>query len=169
MTIAYLSLGSNKGDRIGYVQQAASLIGGLDNVSIIRTSAFYESEPWGMTSETWFVDAVVEVKTSLTPQELLDACLRIESQLGRERDESKEGYTDRTIDIDILFYGKEIINEANLVVPHKYLHLRAFTLVPLLELIPDFEHPVLHKSIADLHSDLENPEMVFLYGTRVEM
>ncbi len=169
MTIAYLSLGSNKGDRIGYVQQAASLIGGLDNVSIIRTSAFYESEPWGMTSETWFVDAVVEVKTSLTPQELLDACLRIESQLGRERDEAKEGYTDRTIDIDILFYGKEIINEANLVVPHKYLHLRAFTLVPLLELIPDFEHPVLHKSIADLHSDLENPEMVFLYGTRVEM
>ena len=169
MTIAYLSLGSNKGDRIGYVQQAASLIGGLDNVSIIRTSAFYESEPWGMTSETWFVDAVVEVKTSLTPQELLDACLRIESQLGRERDEAKEGYTDRTIDIDILFYGKEIINEANLVVPHKYLHLRAFTLVSLLELIPDFEHPVLHKSIADLHSDLENPEMVFLYGTRVEM
>ena len=151
------------------MQQAASLIGGLDNVSIIRTSAFYESEPWGMTSETWFVDAVVEVKTSLTPQELLDACLRIESQLGRERDEAKEGYTDRTIDIDILFYGKEIINEANLVVPHKYLHLRAFTLVPLLELIPDFEHPVLHKSIADLHSDLENPEMVFLYGTRVEM
>ncbi len=169
MTIAYLSLGSNKGDRIGYVQQAAALIGGLDNVNIIRTSAFYESEPWGMTSETWFVDAVAEIKTSLTPGELLEACQRIEKQLGRDRNEAKDGYTDRTIDIDILFYGKEIIKEPDLVIPHKYLHLRAFTLVPLLELIPDFEHPVLHKSIADLHNDLENPEMVFLYGTRVEI
>ena len=169
MAIVYLSLGSNKGDRIGYVQQATSLIGALDNVNIIRTSAFYESEPWGMASETWFVDAVVEIKTSLSPRELLEACRRIETQLGRERDESKEGYLDRTIDIDILFYGKEIINEPDLVIPQKYLHLRAFTLVPLLELIPDFEHPVLHKSIMDLHSDLENPEMVFLYGTRVEM
>ena len=169
MAIVYLSLGSNKGDRIGYVQQATSLIGGLDNVNIIRTSAFYESEPWGMSSDTWFVDAVVEIKTSLSTRELLEACQRIETQLGRERDDSKNGYLDRTIDIDILFYGKEIVNEPDLIIPHKYLHLRAFTLVPLLELIPDFEHPVLHKSIIDLHSDLENPEMVFLYGTRVEI
>lgn len=168
MAIVYLSLGSNKGDRIGYVQQATSLIGALDNVNIIRTSAFYETEPWNMASETWFVDAVVEIKTSLSPRELLGECRRIENQLGRERD-NKEGYSDRTIDIDILFYGKEIINEPDLIIPHKYVHLRAFTLVPLLELIPDFEHPVLHKSIMDLHSDLENPEMVFLYGTRVEI
>lgn len=168
MAIVYLSLGSNKGDRIGYVQQATSLIGAIDNVNIIRTSAFYETEPWNMSSETWFVDAVVEIKTSLSPRDLLTECRRIENQLGRER-EYKEGYSDRTIDIDILFYGKEIINEPDLVIPHKYVHLRAFTLVPLLELIPDFEHPVLHKSIMDLHSDLENPEMVFLYGTRVEI
>lgn len=168
MAIVYLSLGSNKGDRIGYVQQATSLIGAIDNVNIIRTSAFYETEPWNMSSETWFVDAVVEIKTSLSHRDLLTECRRIENQLGRER-EYKEGYSDRTIDIDILFYGKEIINEPDLVIPHKYVHLRAFTLVPLLELIPDFEHPVLHKSIMDLHSDLENPEMVFLYGTRVEI
>lgn len=168
MAIVYLSLGSNKGDRIGYVQQATSLIGAIDNVNIIRTSAFYETEPWNMSSETWFVDAVVEIKTSLSPRDLLTECRRIENQLGREK-EYKEGYSDRTIDIDILFYGKEIINESDLVIPHKYVHLRAFTLVPLLELIPDFEHPVLHKSIMDLHSDLENPELVFLYGTRVEI
>lgn len=169
MAIAYLSLGSNKGDRIGFVQQATSLLNATDGISLIRTSAFYESEPWGMEAETWFVNAVVEVKTSLSPQSLLAECQRIESQLGRKRIEGEKGYQDRTIDIDILFYNKEIINDENLVIPHKFLHLRAFTLVPLLELIPNFEHPVLHKTISQLHDDLENPEMVFLYGTRVEI
>ena len=168
MAICYLSLGSNKGDRIGYVQQATSLLNACENISIIRTSAFYETEPWNMASETWFVNAVVEIKTKLSPTELLLECRRIEAQLGRKPAQSGV-YEDRTIDIDILFYGNEIINEPNLTIPHKYVHLRAFTLVPLLELIPDFEHPVLHKSIIDLHSDLENPEMVFLYGTRVEI
>lgn len=168
MAIVYLSLGSNKGDRIGYIQQATSLLGLADGIFIIRTSAFYETEPWNMNSKTWFVNAVVEVKTSLSPEALLAECQRIEHQLGRTPKTSTE-YEDRTIDIDILFYGKEIINEENLTIPHKFVHLRAFTLVPLLELIPDFEHPILHKTIAELHNDLENPEMVFLYGTRVEM
>ena len=169
MAIVYLSLGSNKGDRIGYIQQATSLLGAVDGVSIIRTSAFYETEPWNMHSDVWFVNAVVEAKTTLPPQKLLEECQRIEEQLGRKRNSSNNSYEDRTIDIDILFYGKEIINEENLTIPHKYLHLRAFTLVPLLELIPDFEHPVLHKSIIELHNDLENPEMVFLYFTIVEI
>ena len=169
MAIAYLSLGSNKGDRIGFIQQATSLLNAADGISLIRTSAFYESEPWGMDSKNWFVNAVVEVKTVLSPQELLIQCQRIETQLGRKRLEDAKGYQDRTIDIDILFYNKEIVNEEKLTIPHKYLHLRAFTLVPLLELIPNFEHPLLHKTIAQLHDDLENPEMVFLYGTRVEL
>lgn len=165
MAIVYLSLGSNKGDRIGYVQQATSLLSAVNGINIIRTSAFYETEPWNMVSGTWFVNAVVEIKTTLRPDKLLEECLRIEKQLGRER---KNSYSDRTIDIDILFYNKDIINENNLIIPHKYVHLRAFTLVPMLELAPDFEHPILHKTIAELHNDLENPEMVFLYGTRVE-
>ena len=168
MAIAYLSLGSNFGDRIGCVQQATSLLGAVDGISLIRTSAFYETEPWNMDSENWFVNAVVEIKTSLLPQTLLLECQRIEQQLGRKRPEGSK-YTDRTIDIDILFYNKDIVNCENLTIPHKFVHLRAFTLVPLLELIPNFEHPVLHKTISELHSDLENPEMVFLYGTRVEI
>lgn len=168
MAIVYLSLGSNYGDRIGYVQQATSLLNAAECISLIRTSAFYETEPWGMDSENWFVNAVVEIKTTLSPQELLAECQRVELQLGRKRTDGKE-YSDRTIDIDILFYNKEIINEEMLIIPHKFVHLRAFTLVPLLELIPNFEHPVLHKTIAELHNDLENPEMVFLYGTRVEI
>lgn len=169
MAIAYLSLGSNKGDRIGFVQQATSLLNASDGISLIRTSAFYESEPWGMDSKNWFVNAVVEIKTTLSPQELLTQCQRIETQLGRKRLDDTKEYQDRTIDIDILFYNKEIVNDENLTIPHKFLHLRAFTLVPLLELIPNFEHPLLHKTIAQLHDDLENPEMVFLYGTRIEL
>lgn len=167
MAIVYLSLGSNKGDRIGYVQQAASLLGLDEGITIVRTSAFYETEPWNMSTKTWFVNAIVEIKTKYSPKELLEVCQRIEKQLGREHKESND-YEDRTIDIDILFYNKDIIQEDNLVIPHKYVHLRAFNLVPMMELNSDFEHPVLHKTIAQMHNDLENPEMVFLYGTRVE-
>lgn len=167
MAIVYLSLGSNKGDRIGYVQQAASLLGADEKITIVRTSAFYETEPWNMNTQTWFVNAVVEVKTSYTPEELLEVCQRIEKQLGREA-KTNTNYEDRTIDIDILFYNKDVIQEDNLTIPHKYMHLRAFTLVPMMELNADFIHPVLHKSIAEMHNDLENPEMVFLYGTRVD-
>ena len=167
MAIAYLSLGSNKGDRIGYVQQAASLLGMDEKITIVRTSAFYESEPWNMNTKNWFVNAVVEIKTQSSPQDLLVACQRVECQLGRTPIE-KGQYQDRTIDIDILFYNKEIINEENLTIPHKYVHLRAFTLVPMMELNSDFVHPVLHKTIEEMHNDLENPEMVFLYGTRVD-
>lgn len=166
MAIVYLSLGSNKDDRISYIQQANLQLSTIEGVEVIRTSAFYETEPWNMKSENWFVNAVIEAKTTLTPHELLEHCKRIEKQLGRKP--SAPGvYEDRTIDIDILFYKKEIINEPDLIIPHKYLHLRAFTLVPLLELIPDFEHPVLHKTISELHEALEHPEMVFLYGTRI--
>ena len=167
MAIVYLSLGSNKGDRIGYVQQAASLLGADEGISIVRTSAFYESEPWNMNTKNWFVNAVVEAKTKYSPQELLEVCQRIEKQLGRTSEE-KNQYQDRTIDIDILFYNKDIINQDNLIIPHKYVHLRAFTLVPMMELNSDFVHPVLHKNIVEMHNDLENPEMVFLYGTRVD-
>lgn len=166
MAIVYLSLGSNKGDRIGYVQQAASLLGLDEKITIVRTSAFYETEPWNMNTKTWFVNAIVELKTKLSPRELLELCHRIENQLGRERNSTE--YEDRTIDIDILFYDDEVINEPDLIIPHKYVHLRAFNLVPMMELNADYVHPVLHKSIVEMHSDLENPEMVFLYGTRVD-
>lgn len=167
MAIVYLSLGSNKGDRIGYVQQAASLLGADEKISIVRTSAFYETEPWNINTDTWFVNAVVEAKTTYSPKELLEVCQRIEKQLGRET-KTTNHYEDRTIDIDILFYNKDIIQEENLTIPHKYMHLRAFTLVPMMELNADFVHPVLHKTITEMHNDLENPEMVFLYGTRVD-
>lgn len=167
MAIVYLGLGSNKGDRVGFIQQATSLLGATNNVKIIRTSSLYETQPWLEKETTWFVNAVIEIKTSLTPQDLLTECLRIENQLGRNR-ELEGHFGDRTIDIDILFYDKEIINEENLQIPHKYFHQRAFILVPMLELNPDFIHPELNKNITEIHEELENPEMVYLYGTRID-
>lgn len=166
MAIVYLSLGSNLGDRISYIQQAVIHLGAVKDTEIIRTSSFYETEPWNTDTPNWFVNAVVELKTKLSPHELLAECMRIEKQLGRKREENKD-YADRTIDIDILFYKNEIISDDELIIPHKFLHLRAFVLVPLLELIPDFVHPVMNKTISELHDDLENPESVYLYGTRI--
>lgn len=167
MAIVYLGLGSNKGDRVGFIQQATSLLGATNNIKIIRTSSLYETQPWLEKETTWFVNAAIEIKTSLTPQDLLTECLRIEEQLGRNR-ELEGHFGDRTIDIDILFYDKEIINEKNLQIPHKYFNQRAFILVPMLELNPDFIHPELNKNITEIHEELENPEMVYLYGTRID-
>lgn len=168
MAIAYLSLGSNKGDRVGYIQQATSILDGMDGISLVRTSAFYESEPWHTDTQNWFVNAIIEINTTLSPQELLKTVNKVEEQLGRDR--ASEGhYGDRTLDVDIIFYGDEIVNDENLTIPHKYFHQRAFTLVPMLELAPNFIHPTLKKSVMQLYEELENPEMVFLYGTRVNV
>jgi 2-amino-4-hydroxy-6-hydroxymethyldihydropteridine diphosphokinase len=166
MAIVYLSLGSNLGDRLGYVQQAASIIGTTNDIQIVSTSSFYETEPWQMDSPNWFVNAIVQISTSLTPEELLIVIKRIEGQLGREQSGVRP-YTDRTIDIDILFYDDKIINTADLVIPHKFFHRRACMLVPMLEIAQDFVHPLLRKSVSDLYDELDDPEQVVLYGTRM--
>lgn len=166
MAIVYLSLGSNLGDRVGYLQQATSLLAASDKISIVATSSFYESEPWQMNSENWFVNAIIQISTTLTPEELLIECQRIEKQLGRKHSDVGV-YTDRTIDIDILFYDNLILNSKNLTIPHKNFCKRAFVLVPMLEIAQDFVHPVSHKTVMQIYEELENPEMVVLYGTRI--
>jgi len=166
MAIVFLSLGSNLGDRLGYVQQAASILGTTKDIHIIATSSFYETEPWQMDSPNWFVNAIVQISTSLSPEELLIVINRIESQLGREHSGKRE-YTDRTIDIDILFYDDKIMNTDKLIIPHRFFHRRACMLVPMLEIAQDFIHPLFKKSISELYDELEEPEQVVLYGTRV--
>ena len=166
MAIVYLSLGSNKGDRIGFVQQATSLLNGYENINVVQSSSLYETEPWGVESDNWFVNAVIQVSTSLSPRTLLSHCQKIENVLGRNRE--KEGrYGDRNIDIDILLYDNLIVSEQDLIIPHVHFHERAFTLVPMLEIAPDVVHPVYKKTITALYEELENPEMVYLYGTRI--
>ena len=166
MTLVYLSLGSNKGDKVNFIHQATSLIANSENIKLVRASTLYESEPWGEKNQPWFVNVGLEVKTTLSPQEFLEKMQNIETQLGRVRGEDTKKWSEREIDIDIIFWGNEIINDPNLKVPHPYAHKRAFVLVPFLELIPDFIHPVIKKSLIDIHSELEEPEDVYLYGTR---
>ena len=163
MAIVFLSLGSNFGDRLSYLQQAANMIGSWRETNIVLSSSFYETEPWCMKTENWFVNAVVEISTALTPEEVLAECQKLEQKLGRVRVNKNGEYGDRTIDIDILFYDNQVISTENLIIPHRLLQRRAFVLVPMLEIAQDFVHPLFKKSI----SELENPEQVYLYGTRV--
>lgn len=166
MAIVYLSLGSNIGDRVGFIQQACSLLSANENINIVSTSSFYESEPWQMNSDNWFVNAVIQISTTLSPELLLAECQRIETFLGRKR-ANKPGYTDRKIDIDIISYDDKVINTPNLTIPHKLFHKRAFVLVPMLEIAEDFIHPVFGKTVEELFEEIEEPEMVCLYGTRI--
>lgn len=164
MTKVYLSIGSNSGDRLANLQQVSGCLSLIDDIKIISTSAFYETQPWGVENQPWFLNAVIELETGLSAQKLLFECQKIESKLGRNRD-NEIRWGERLVDIDILFYGNEIIVTDNLKIPHKYLHKRAFVLVPMLEIASEFVHPVFEKSIEQLYEELENPEDVFLYGT----
>lgn len=168
MAVAYLCLGSNLGDKIGYVQQAVKMLTTSGMVSVVRSSAFYETQPWGNPNLEWFVNAVIEIKTKLSPRELLELCKNTEIQMGRQKSSSLD-YENRNIDIDILFYGDLIVDEPDLKIPHEHLHERAFAIVPLLELIPDYEHPKYKKSLLQLHDDLETLDEVYLYGTRIDI
>ncbi len=168
MAIVYLSLGSNLGDRVGYIQQATSLLSANSDINIVATSSFYETEPWHMNTEKWFVNAVIQIMTTLPPEELLKECQRIETFLGREHISDKSRYEDRVIDIDIIFYDNKMIKTEKLTIPHQFFHKRAFVLVPMLEIAEDFVHPVFNKTVEELYDDLENPETVVLYGTMTE-
>ena len=148
----YLLLGSNLGDRISYLRQASSLIG--ETVAkVIQASSVYETQSWGKADEPDYLNQVLYLKTELHPGLLLEKLLGIETIMGRKR-EVKWG--SRIIDLDILFYGDQKINEPNLVVPHPELHNRMFTLAPLNEIAPDLVHPVFQKKISDLKSELKS-------------
>ncbi len=147
MNRIFLLLGGNLGNRIFYIEKACELI--AQNIgSILQKSSYYESEPWGFQHDNRFVNQVVVIESSFSAQEVLRKILHIEKKLGRVR--NSNGYSARTMDIDILFYNEQIITEENLVVPHPHLHKRRFTLQPLAEIQEKFVHPILRKPIVEL-------------------
>lgn len=145
---AYLSIGSNVGDREEYVEQALFLLDKNPNVEMLKHSQSYETEPEGGGDQPSFINAAVAVKTKLDPYKLLELCQEIEATLGREREIE---WGPRTIDLDILLYGDEIISDDKLSVPHPLMHERMFVLKPLREIAPQVMHPILEKSIAALY------------------
>ena len=147
MNKAVLLLGSNLGDGQLLFQQVISLIDErLGKLEI--QSALYQSPPWGFEHENDFINQVLIMNTEKDAEEVLQSCLQIEVDLGRKR--TAQGCGARTIDIDVLFVNDEVMETGSLVLPHPRLHLRKFTLLPLVELIPDFVHPTLQKSIQEL-------------------
>ncbi|MBR2069606.1 MAG: 2-amino-4-hydroxy-6-hydroxymethyldihydropteridine diphosphokinase [Candidatus Gastranaerophilales bacterium] len=165
MARVFLSLGSNMGDRSANISQAVSLLSMTDRVKVVKTSSFYETEPWGNKKQEWFVNACLAIDTDYTAEELLKYCQNIELKMGRIRHEN-ERWGQRTIDIDILMYDNQIISIGSMLnIPHPLMHLRAFVLVPMLEVKADLVHPVFNKTISELYDELDNPEDVFLYGT----
>lgn len=128
--IAYLGLGSNLGDRLANLQRAVDLVARTDGVAVLRSSRVYETDPVGPPQPD-YLNAVIEVATSLPPDALLEACLRVEAGMGRVR---AERWGPRIIDLDLLTYGEQAIEEPGLSVPHPRMHERLFVLAPLLEL-----------------------------------
>jgi 2-amino-4-hydroxy-6-hydroxymethyldihydropteridine diphosphokinase len=131
--LAFLALGSNLGDRLGNLQQAVNLLAAREMVEVLRSSRVYETEPVGPPQPD-YLNAVIEIETTLLPRALLEVCLGVERDMGRER---KERWGPRVIDIDVLTYGQEEIREPGLEIPHPRMHERAFVLAPLLELTAD--------------------------------
>lgn len=157
MKKVYLGLGTNLGNREENLNQAIEKIREFVG-PVIRVSSLYETEPWGFSSESLFLNMVAEVDTKLKPSGLLGRLLMIESFLGRLREVKK--YTSRIIDIDILFYGDRIIDNKALQVPHPLLQERRFVLVPLSEIAPGFIHPVIKKSIKRLLEECQDKSEV---------
>ncbi|MBV8388301.1 MAG: 2-amino-4-hydroxy-6-hydroxymethyldihydropteridine diphosphokinase [Mucilaginibacter sp.] len=152
MIDVFLLLGSNLGDRGAFLHKAIGLIE-KELGSVVQKSSVYETEAWGKTDEPNYLNQVVQVNTELSARTVLQKVLQIETKLGRVREEK---WGSRIIDIDILFYGQNIINEPGLIVPHPELHNRRFTLTPLSEIAPDLQHPKLKKSIFRLKSELKD-------------
>lgn len=151
MVRVYLGVGSNLGDRKSYLQRASELVRKIPATSFLRSSSVRETVPIGGPAQGKFLNAVWEIETKLSARELKDHLLEIEAQLGRRRSEPN---APREIDLDILFYGDQIINEKHLQIPHPRLPERAFVLEPLFELAPDLVHPKLKKTIKALLASL---------------
>lgn len=163
MEICYLLFGSNTGDRLAYLQQAAEAVSKFGE-PISRYSSVYETEPWGFDDNTAFLNQVIEISTNMQATELMEKILVAETKLGRLRSHDFRGYVSRTIDIDLLFYGQHIINQSGLTIPHPRLHQRRFTLVPLAEIAPGLFHPVLKNTIVHLEKICPDKLKVIKYA-----
>ena len=150
MKTAYLGLGSNLGNRMAFLRGGRDTLVSRPGIDLISAAGIYETEAVGGPPDNpLFLNTVLEIETSLSPQELLEACLAAEDDFGRSR---PMRWAPRTLDIDILFYEDLVVCEETLSIPHPRLHERAFVLAPLLEIAPNFRHPLLDQSISELAS-----------------
>jgi 2-amino-4-hydroxy-6-hydroxymethyldihydropteridine diphosphokinase len=152
--LAYLSLGSNMGDRQGNLERAIDLLS--QRLKVTSVSSIYDTEPVGDINQPRFLNLACQVHTRLAPEALLALAKGIESKLGRT---GKSG-APRPIDIDILFYGDQIVRTPELTIPHPKLTRRAFVLVPMAEIAPNFSHPVSGKTVSELLAEVTETQGV---------
>jgi 2-amino-4-hydroxy-6-hydroxymethyldihydropteridine diphosphokinase len=150
MSIVYLALGTNLGDRLANLRAAIEAL--PSEVKVIAESKVYETPPWGYENQPAFLNMAVKCETNLKPESLLKRLKQLEVQLGREQ---SFHWGPRLIDIDILFYDDLILKSEPLSIPHPRLHERGFVLVPLADIAPDFIHPVLKKTIKELLASVD--------------
>ena len=154
-----LSLGGNQGDiKKTFLSTKNSITQEVG--TIVKESSIYQTQAWGVENQPDFLNQVIVVETKLSPTTILEKCLAIEIKLGRKR---MKQWGERTIDIDLLFFNSEIIQTEDLQIPHPRISERNFILHPLAEIIPEFTHPILNKSISQLKIDCTDDLKVFKY------
>lgn len=157
MTIAYIGLGSNLGDRKDFIHKALKMLSETKNVEVVRVSDLIETAPLGGANQPKYLNAVARIETALTAKDLHRAMLNIEVALGRTKNER---WSSRTIDLDLLLFGEEIINSPDLTIPHPQMHLRSFVLGGLCQLDVDLLHPVIKEPLKKLAERLNDMDFV---------
>lgn len=152
---AYLSIGSNMGDREGYLDFAIDHLNALGDTRVVSVSDYIETEPYGPVEQDPFLNGALEIETLMTPRELLDTAMEIEKEAHRER---LVHWGPRTLDVDILFYDDLVMAEKDLTIPHPEIPKREFVLKPLSAIAPHFVHPVYRRTVSELLEDLTGAE-----------
>ena len=153
MERVFISIGSNAGDRLANCRLAVGLLSDTGRLRVVKRSSLYLTRPWGREGQREFVNCAVEVKTALRPEELLHLLNAIEKSMGRSWGPR---WGQRVIDLDIIFYGVQVKDRRALKIPHPSAHQRAFVMLPLSEIAPEFMHPVLGKKLSDIATGLGN-------------
>ena len=144
---SYIGIGSNLGNKLHNCFKAVEMTGQIPGCELTGRSDWYRTKPVGVNGQDWYVNGVISISTSISAQDLLSRLMGIEADMGRMR---RQQWEPRVIDLDILLFGREIIGEENLKIPHPLMHLRKFVLVPMVQLVPDLIHPSLNMTMAEL-------------------
>jgi 2-amino-4-hydroxy-6-hydroxymethyldihydropteridine diphosphokinase len=158
--ISFVGVGSNLDDPVARCAEALCQLSQVSGIKVLRQSSLYRAEPVGFEKQDWFINAVAEIRTVLPPHELLKALQRIEDTMGRVRGPR---WGPRVIDMDILLYGQEVVDDDDLVIPHPDLHKRRFVLEPLCEIASYVIHPVFGVSVRGLMERLDDESRVYVY------
>lgn len=161
MITAYIGLGSNLGNRHDNLNDALGMLAEVSDIEVVRISEMIETVPLGQANQPEYINAVAELQTTLSPDDLLKALVNVETALGRKR---KEKWSSRIIDLDILLYGSQVIDSTNLTIPHSQMHLRSFVLEGLCRLNGDLIHPAINEPINELFQRLNGGDFVLNSG-----